>query len=55
MARRTHSGLRTTDTEVDDRVSEQIHPPHQTLFNAVTVVNVDLANRVALAPMNLGL
>ena len=55
MARRTRSGLRTTDTEVDDRVPEQIHPPHQALFNAATISNVDLANRVALAPMNLGL
>ncbi|MGO9927011.1 MAG: hypothetical protein ACLPLP_13025, partial [Mycobacterium sp.] len=41
----------TTDTEVDDPVPDQIHPPHQTLFNAATIGNVDLANRVALAPM----
>ena len=30
---------------------EQIHPPHQALFNAATISNVDLANRVALAPI----
>jgi 2,4-dienoyl-CoA reductase-like NADH-dependent reductase (Old Yellow Enzyme family) len=32
-------------------VPDQIHPAHQTLFNAATIGNVDLANRVALAPM----
>lgn|GEM_PF-7036923 len=30
---------------------DQTHPPHQTLFNAATIGNVDLANPVALAPM----
>jgi 2,4-dienoyl-CoA reductase-like NADH-dependent reductase (Old Yellow Enzyme family) len=51
MASRNRSGPSTTETEVDDPVPDQPHPPHQTLFNAITIGDVDLANRVALAPM----
>lgn len=36
---------------MDDLVPDRMHPPHQTLFEAATIGNVELAHRVALAPM----